>query len=288
MSQEDIKNNDPQNTIAFQGELGANSHIACNTVYPDMAVLPCTTFEGAFRAVQSGRAALAMMPVENTVAGRVADIHRLLPGSGLFVIGEHFMRVSHALLGLPSAKIEDIKFIHSHEMALGQCRREINALGAEPVIAADTAGSAREIAEKGDSNHAAIATELAAHIYGLQVMKSGIEDAGHNTTRFLVMSQTPDDADPDEEYVVTSFIFRVRNVPAALYKALGGFASNGVNMTKLESYQVEGRFQATMFYADIEGHPETESVRLAMEELNFFCSEVTVLGVYKAADFRRG
>ncbi len=288
MSQEDIKNNDPQNTIAFQGELGANSHIACNTFYPDMAVLPCTTFEGAFRAVQSGRAALAMMPVENTVAGRVADIHRLLPGSGLFVIGEHFMRVSHALLGLPSAKIEDIKFIHSHEMALGQCRREINALGAEPVIAADTAGSAREIAEKGDSNHAAIATELAAHIYGLQVMKSGIEDAGHNTTRFLVMSQTPDDADPDEENVVTSFIFRVRNVPAALYKALGGFASNGVNMTKLESYQVEGRFQATMFYADIEGHPETESVRLAMEELNFFCSEVTVLGVYKAADFRRG
>lgn len=279
---------DTSNIIAFQGELGANSHIACKTVYTDMEVLPCTTFEGAFRAVQDGRAKLAMMPVENTVAGRVADIHRLLPGSGLYVIGEHFMRVTHSLLGVPGSSPEGLSHIHSHEMALGQCRKEINALGAEPVIAADTAGSAREIAQLGDKAHAAIASDLAAEIYDLEILKQGIEDAGHNTTRFLVMSGEPDDADPDAGAVITSFIFRVRNVPAALYKALGGFASNGVNMTKLESYQIEGSFQATMFYADIEGHPETEKVRLAMEELNFFCSEVTVLGVYKAAAFRDG
>lgn len=275
-----------ENTIAFQGELGANSHIACKNVYPDMDVLPCTTFEGAFRSVKDGRARLAMMPVENTVAGRVADIHRLLPGSGLYVIGEHFMRIHHCLVGLKGAKLAGITHIRSHEMALGQCRKEINTLGAEPLIAADTAGSAREIAELNDPHHGAIASELAAEIYALDVLKTNIEDVTHNTTRFLVMAPTPDDADPEEEKVITSFVFRARNVPAALYKALGGFASNGVNMTKLESYQIAGSFQATMFYADIEGHPDTQAVRLALEELTFFCSEITILGVYKADAFR--
>ena len=277
-----------QNIIAFQGEAGANSHIACRNAYPDMEVLACATFEGAFRAVKEGRAKLAMMPVENTVAGRVADIHRLLPGSGLYIIGEYFMRVNHCLVGLKGAKIDGVTHIHSHEMALGQCRGVIGALNAQPVIAADTAGSAREISELGDPHRAAIASELAAEIYGLEILNTNIEDAGHNTTRFLIMADAPDDADPEEEKVMTSFIFRVRNVPAALYKALGGFASNGVNMTKLESYQLEGSFQATMFYADIEGHPDTQAVRLALEELTFFCSEVTILGVYKAADFRNG
>ncbi len=287
MSENNKERTKKPNIIAFQGELGANSHIASNVVFPDMEVRPCTTFEDAFRAVQEDHAGLAMMPVENTVAGRVADIHRLLPGSGLYIIGEHFMRVSHFLLGVKGARLEDITHIHSHEMALGQCRREITALNAEPVIGVDTAGSAREVAALGDKAHAAIATDLAAEIYNLDILKKNIEDSGHNTTRFLIMSGQPDDADLDEENVITSFIFRVRNVPAALYKALGGFASNGINMTKLESYQIEGRFQATMFYADIEGHPNIEAVRLAMEELNFFCSEVTILGVYKAAALRQ-
>lgn len=272
--------------IAFQGELGANSHIACKNVYPDMEVLPCTTFESAFRAIKEGHAALAMMPVENTIAGRVADIHRLLPDSGLYIIGEYFLRINHCLIGVRGAKREDVTHIRSHEMALGQCRNEINKLGAAPIIAADTAGSAREIADLGDPRQAAIASNLAAEIYNLDVLKKNIEDTGHNTTRFLVMSPQPDDAEPEEEKVITSFIFRARNVPAALYKALGGFASNGVNMTKLESYQVKGSLRATMFYADIEGHPDSEPVRLALEELTFFCSEITVLGVYKADPFR--
>ncbi|RCL75636.1 MAG: prephenate dehydratase [PS1 clade bacterium] len=273
--------------IAFQGEMGANSHIACNDIFPDREVLPCTTFEGAFKAVENGSAALAVLPVENTVAGRVADIHRLLPGYNLYIIGEYFMRIRHCLLGLEGASVDGLTHVHSHEMALGQCRHIINELNLEPVVAADTAGSAREIAELNNPTLAAIASPLAAEINGLQIFKENIEDAKHNTTRFLVMAPEPDDAEPNSGDVITSFIFRCRNVPAALYKALGGFATNGVNMTKLESYQVEGSFMATQFYADIEGHPDDEAVRLALDELNYFCSELNILGVYPAAEFRR-
>ena len=273
--------------IAFQGEMGANSHIACNDIFPDREVLPCTTFEGAFKAVENGSAALAVLPVENTVAGRVADIHRLLPGYNRYIIGEYFMRIRHCLLGLEGASVDGLTHVHSHEMALGQCRHIINELNLEPVVAADTAGSAREIAELNNPTLAAIASPLAAEINGLQIFKENIEDAKHNTTRFLVMAPEPDDAEPNSGDVITSFIFRCRNVPAALYKALGGFATNGVNMTKLESYQVEGSFMATQFYADIEGHPDDEAVRLALDELNYFCSELNILGVYPAAEFRR-
>ena len=273
--------------IAFQGEMGANSHIACNDIFPDRDVLPCTTFEGAFKAVENGSAALAVLPVENTVAGRVADIHRLLPGYNLYIIGEYFMRIRHCLLGLSGASVDGLTHVRSHEMALGQCRHILNELDLEPVVSADTAGSAREIAELNDPALAAIASPLAAEINGLQIFKENIEDAKHNTTRFLVMAPAPDDAEPNSGDVITSFIFRCRNVPAALYKALGGFATNGVNITKLESYQIEGSFMATQFYADIEGHPDDEAVRLALDELNYFCSELNILGVYPAAEFRK-
>ncbi len=271
--------------IAFQGELGANSHIACQTQYPDMDVLPCASFDDAFAALRDGAAQLAMMPVENTVAGRVADIHRLLPGSHLYIIGEHFMRVNHCLLALPGTAETDLTHVHSHEMALGQCRNVIAELGLTPLVAADTAGSARDLAAAKTPQHGAIASSLAAEIYGLDILRENIEDSAQNTTRFLIMSASPDDAEPDESDIITSFIFRVRNVPAALYKALGGFATNNVNMTKLESYQPNG-FLATQFYADIEGHPDSEPVRLALEELNFYCSEMDILGVYHAAPER--
>jgi prephenate dehydratase len=271
--------------IAFQGELGANSHIACQTQYGEMEPLPCATFDDAFEALKSGEAELAMMPVENTVAGRVADIHRLLPGSNLYIIGEHFMRVNHCLLALPGTQESALTHVHSHEMALGQCRKIIAELELTPQVAADTAGSARDLAASQTPNHGAI-----AEIYGLDVLRENIEDSQSNTTRFLVMSATPDDAEPETTgapsgEIITSFIFRVRNTPSALYKALGGFATNNVNMTKLESYQPNG-FLATQFYADIEGHPDSEPVRLALEELNFYCSKMDILGVYKAAPER--
>lgn len=271
--------------IAFQGELGANSHIACQTQYPDMDVLPCASFDDAFAALRDGAAQLAMMPVENTVAGRVADIHRLLPGANLYIIGEHFMRVNHCLLALPGTAEADLTHVHSHEMALGQCRNLIAELDLTPLVAADTAGSARDLAATQTPQHGAIASSLAAEIYGLDILRENIEDSAQNTTRFLIMSASPDDAEPDDSDIITSFIFRVRNVPAALYKALGGFATNNVNMTKLESYQPNG-FLATQFYADIEGHPDSEPVRLALEELNFYCSEMDILGVYHAAPER--
>ena len=276
--------------IAFQGELGANSHIACQTQYGEMEPLPCATFDDAFEALKSGEADLAMMPVENTVAGRVADIHRLLPGSNLYIIGEHFMRVNHCLLALPGTQEGALTHVHSHEMALGQCRNLIAELGLTPQVAADTAGSARDLSASQTPTHGAIASKLAGEIYGLDVLRENIEDSQTNTTRFLVMSATPDDADPNtadaaSSDIITSFIFRVRNTPSALYKALGGFATNNVNMTKLESYQPNG-FLATQFYADIEGHPDSEPVRLALEELNFYCSKMDILGVYKAAPER--
>ncbi|MBX3505637.1 MAG: prephenate dehydratase [Parvibaculum sp.] len=276
----------PENTIAFQGEPGANSHIAAHEACPDMVSLPCDTFEDVFAAVNEGRARLGMIAVENSLAGRVADVHHLIPGAGLYIVGEHFLRVHHQLLGLKGAKLEDLKTVHSHVHALGQCRRVIRELGLKAVVAADTAGAARQIAEAGDPTRAALASSLAAEIYGLDVLRANVEDAEHNTTRFLIMAKEPNDAEPEDEPVITSFIFRVRNVPAALYKALGGFATNGVNMTKLESYQLEGTFNASQFYADIEGHPASRHVRLALEELEFFTSELRILGVYKAHPYR--
>ncbi|MEQ8377512.1 prephenate dehydratase [Parvibaculum sp.] len=276
----------PDKTIAFQGEPGANSHIACREAFPDMTDLPCDTFEDVFAAVNEGRARLAMIAIENSLAGRVADVHHLIPGAGLYIVGEHFLPVRHQLLGLKGSRIEDIRTVHSHVHALGQCRRAIRELGLKAVVAADTAGAARQVVEAADKTRAAIASNLAADIYGLDVLRADIEDETHNTTRFLVMAKEPNDAEPEEEPVVTSFIFRVRNVPAALYKALGGFATNGVNMTKLESYQLEGTFNASQFYADIEGHPASRNVRLALEELEFFTSELRILGVYKAHPYR--
>lgn len=273
--------------IAFQGELGANSHIACRTCYPDYEPVPCASFDDAFSALKSGQVQLAMMPIENTVAGRVADIHRLLPGSELYITGEYFMRVRHCLLGIKGAVPENLTHVHSHEMALGQCRKVIARRKLIPVVAADTAGAAQAIAEAKDPTQAAIASALAADIYNLDIIESDIEDSDQNVTRFLIMSSQPDDADPDLDDVITSFVFRVRNVPAALYKALGGFATNGINMTKLESYQPDGSFASTQFYADIEGHPDRPDVRQALEELKFYCSQLDILGVYPAAPERQ-
>ena len=272
--------------IAFQGEPGANSHLACRDAFPSMEALPCATFEDALAAVKDGEATLAMIPIENSVAGRVADIHHLLPDSGLYIVGEHFERIRHQLLTLPGVKLGELKTVHSHAMALGQCHKAIRTLKLTPVVEADTAGAARHLRESGDRTSSVIASTLAAEIYGLKIAKADIEDAEHNTTRFVVLASKPDHAKARDGPVITTFVFRVRNVPAALYKALGGFATNGVNMTKLESYQLEGSFNATMFYADIEGHPDGRLVKLAMEELHFFSSEVRVLGTYKASPFR--
>ncbi|HZT88563.1 MAG TPA: prephenate dehydratase [Stellaceae bacterium] len=272
---------DPSRPIAFQGAPGAYSDLACRRVFPEMTTLPCAAFEDAFAAVRDGRAALAMIPIENSVAGRVADIHHLMPDSGLHIIGEHFERVNHFLLGVPGATLDSVRIVRSHVHALSQCRILIRELGLTPVVAADTAGAAAELAERRDPTVAAIASELAGKIYGLVTLKENIEDAEHNTTRFLVMSPRPRTPAPGAP-CVTTFVFNVRNVPAALYKALGGFATNGVNMTKLESYMVGGRFSATQFYADVEGHPEERPLKLALEELAFFSTEVKVLGVYPA------
>lgn len=272
--------------IAYQGEAGANSHIACIEAYPTYEPMPCGTFEDAFQAVADGEAALAMIPIDNSVAGRVADIHHLLPRSNLYIVGEHFLPVHHQLMIVPGTDPAAVKTVHSHVHALGQCRKVIREMGIRPIVAADTAGAARELSQSRDPSRAAIASRLAAEIYGLKVIREDIEDESHNTTRFVVLSATPQDAEPEDKPVITTFVFRVRNVPAALYKAMGGFATNGVNMTKLESYQIEGQFSATQFYADIEGHPSERNVRLAMEELEFFTSYLRVLGIYKASPHR--
>ena len=272
--------------IAYQGEPGANSHIACLEAYPDCQPISCGTFEDAFQAVTDGEAGLGMIPIDNSVAGRVADIHHLLPRSNLYIIGEHFLPVHHQLMIVPEAEASGIVSVHSHVHALGQCRNIIRELKIKPVVAADTAGAARELSELRDPKRAAIATRLAADIYGLRIIREDVEDEAHNTTRFVILAAQPDDAEPDVQPVMTSFVFRVRNVPAALYKAMGGFATNGVNMTKLESYQLEGQFSATQFYADIEGHPADRNVRLALEELEFFSSYLRILGVYRSSPMR--
>jgi prephenate dehydratase len=278
---------DPAHLIAFQGEPGAYSDLACRQVFPLLTTLPCSTFEDAIAAVREKRAALAMLPIENSVAGRVADIHHLLPGSQLHIIGEHFQRVNHHLLAVKGATVADLKVVKSHVHALSQCRNLIRKLGLKAVVAADTAGAAAEIAQRGDRHVAAIASELAGKIYGLVSLEENIEDEDHNTTRFLVMAPEPKPAPNDGGPVITTFVFRVRNVPAALYKALGGFATNGINMTKLESYMVGGHFTATQFYADVDGHPEQRGLKLAFDELDFFTREVKILGTYPAHPFRK-
>ena len=280
-----ISKTDPARTIAFQGAPGAYSDLACRRVFPDMTTLPCAAFEDAFAAVREMRAELAMIPIENSVAGRVADIHHLMPDSGLYIIGEHFERVEHHLLAIPGTSLDTVGVVRSHVHALGQCRNFIRERGLTPVVAADTAGSAAEVAERRDRTIAAIASELAGQIYGLVSLAQNIEDAEHNTTRFMIMSREPKRARRGG-LTVTTFVFNVRNVPAALYKALGGFATNGVNMTKLESYMVGGQFTATQFYADVEGHPEDRPLKLALEELEFFSTEVNILGVYPAHPVR--
>lgn len=272
--------------IVFQGEPGANSHIACHEAYPGFEAVPCPTFEDAFAAVSNGEAELGMIPVENSVAGRVADIHHLMPTSGLKIAAEFFLPIRHQMLGVKGARLSDIRSIESHVMALGQCRNIIRRMGLKPIVAADTAGSAREIAERGDKSRAAIASRLAAEIYGLDILQEDIEDEAHNTTRFIVLSRDVSWTARGNGPVITTFVFRVRNVPAALYKAMGGFATNGVNMTKLESYMVEGNFFATQFYADVEGHPDDRLLALALDELAFFSKELTILGVYPAHPFR--
>jgi prephenate dehydratase len=272
--------------IAFQGRPGAYSDLACRTAFPNAGTLPCDTFEAAIDAVRSAAAELAMLPCENSLAGRVPDIHHLLPESGLSVVGEHFQRVEHCLLAVKGATIGGLRRVHSHAVALGQVRSMLRELGVQAVVEADTAGSAQLVAEWNRPEDAAIASALAAEIYGLEILRCNVEDAAHNTTRFYVMAREPRMRSPDAANLMTTFIFRVRNVPAALYKALGGFATNGVNMTKLESYMVDGEFTATQFLCDVEGHPEQPPLARALEELSFFSRECKILGVYPAASFR--
>ncbi|CUW83883.1 Chorismate mutase/prephenate dehydratase [Agrobacterium fabacearum CFBP 5771] len=280
------------NRIAFQGEFGANSDMACRDMFPDMEPLPCPTFEDAFNAVENGEADLGMIPIENTLAGRVADIHHLLPESRLHIIGEYFMPIRFQLMVIPGVKKDEIRTVHSHIHALGQCRKIIRSNGWKPVVAGDTAGAARLVSEKGDRSMAALAPRLAAGLYGLDIMAENVEDSENNITRFVILSRDENWAkrqsqgEAPDETIVTTFVFNVRNIPAALYKAMGGFATNGINMTKLESYQLGGRFVATQFYADIEGHPDDEPVRHALDELRFFSEKVRILGVYKGHAMR--
>jgi len=272
--------------IAYQGEPGANSDAACRAVYPDLEPLSCATFEDAFAATVNGEADLAMIPIENSIAGRVADIHHLLPDSGLHIVGEYFMPIHFHLMVIPGASIDQIRTVRSHTHALGQCRRLIRDHGWRSVVSDDTAGAAREVADLGDPSVAALAPRLAAELYGLDVLAENVEDEHHNTTRFVVLAREPYEPPQAAGPMITTFVFRVRNVPAALYKAMGGFATNGVNMTKLESYQLGGTFNATQFYADVEGHPKDRPLALALEELAFFCAYLSILGTYPASPFR--
>ncbi len=274
------------NKIAFQGLPGAFSDLACRDAYPELETVPCVSFDAAFRAVREERADLAMIPVDNTLAGRVADVHFLIPDGNLYIIGEHFQTIRHFLLGVPGATLEDLTDVSSHVHALPQCRKIIEQLGLERHVCADTAKAALEVKQKNDKSHAAIGSSLSAEIYGLEVIKKDVQDADHNTTRFLVFSRADDVPEFDlQQQYLTSFVFEVRNIPAALYKALGGFATNGVQMSKLESY-VDEHFNVARFYADIEGHPEDRALALAFDELHFFAKRVVILGTYPMHTFR--
>lgn len=275
-------------SIAFQGAPGAYSHQACGAVYPDAEAIPCLSFEDAFAAVQDKQADLAMIAIDNSLAGRVADVHRLLPGSGLHIIGEYFLPVHHALLAVRGTRIDQVCKVYSHIHALPQCRKIIRRLGIAPMVHADTAGAAKDVAARNDPSEAAIASTLAARIYGLDILMENIEDEDYNTTRFLILSGEgrPAPFEKGGSYI-TTMVFQVRDIPAALYKALGGFATNGINLTKLESY-VDRNFQAGLFYCDVEGHPDDPLFALALEELRFFAQGITLMGTYPAHPFRRG
>jgi prephenate dehydratase len=275
------------NVIAFQGVPGAYSDMACRIVYPAMTTLPCVSFEDAFAVVREGQARLAMIPVENSVAGRVADIHNLLPEGGLYIVREHFQRVNHQLMAPRGATLQTIRTVRSHIQALSQCRRHIKELGLEPIQHYDTAGAAASLAKSGNIGEAAIASALAAEIYGLDILKRDLEDARHNTTRFMILAREPSYPKPEAGPAITTLVFRVRSVPAALYKALGGFATNGLNLIKLESYMLNGRFSSVQFYVDVEGHPDEIPFRHALDELAHFSSHLRILGVYPANPFRR-
>ncbi len=270
--------------IAFQGRPGAYSDLACRERYPGVQTVACESFEAAIEAVRSGRASLGMLACENSLVGRVPDIHALLPDAGLSIVAEHFQRIEHCLIGVRGASVGQIRHLHSHSVALGQVRSLIRELGATPVIEADTAGSAELVARWNDPSHAAVASRLAAELHGLSVLRANVEDAHHNTTRFYVAAREP--ALPVPVSPMTTFVFRVRNVPAALYKALGGFATNGVNLTRLESYMLDGAFTATRFLADVEGHPGDAALARALEELGFFAAELRILGTYARDPFR--
>ncbi|HLS73866.1 MAG TPA: prephenate dehydratase [Actinomycetaceae bacterium] len=272
--------------ISYQGEPGSNSDIACRKWFPEWARLPCASFEDAFAAVQDGRADRAMIPIDNSSNGRVADIHHFLPRSGLHIVAEYFLPIHFQLLAVPGATRESVRTVHSHVHALGQCRRIIAELGLSPVVSGDTAGSAREVAESGDPSRAALATALAGEIHGLHTLASDVEDESHNTTRFVVLAREREIPPANGEPMVTTFMFRIRNIPGALYKALGGFATNMVNMTKLESYMMDGEFAATGFLVDVEAHPDEPGLGRALEELTYFTDELNILGVYPAHPYR--
>ncbi|EJF75425.1 prephenate dehydratase [Bartonella alsatica] len=276
------------NKISFQGEYGANSHIACSNMFPDMEAVPSATFEEALNLVESGQADLAMIPIENTIAGRVADIHYFLPQSSLYIIDEYFLPIHFQLMVLPGVTHDEIKTVHSHTHALAQCRKIIQNNGWKPVSSADTAGAAKFIKKNGKRSQAALAPLIAAELYGLDILEKNVEDSPHNITRFVILSRSQRHVPKPQngEKIITSLLFRVRNVPAALYKAMGGFATNGINMTKLESYQIGGNFNATQFFVDIEGHPEDPMMRLALEELSFFSAELRIIGIYPAKNNR--
>lgn len=272
--------------VAFQGSPGAYSDLACRNFFPDLPSVPCSTFEDAFATVTDGRADYAMIPIDNTLAGRVADVHYLMSQTGLHIIGEHFQPIDHCLLGLPGAKIEELKRVHSHVHALPQCREFIRAHKLQPFVYQDTAGSASKVAQDGNPEHAAIASAIAADIYGLEVLKTSIQDDNSNTTRFIVLAREELACDvQDHNKLMTSFVFEVRNIPAALYKAMGGFATNGINMTKLESY-IGHDFNAAQFYCEVVGHPDNPALKLALEELGFFAKHVRIFGTYPAHEFR--
>lgn len=276
---------DPAKVVAFQGAPGAYSHLACREALPDMVPLPCATFEDAFAAVREGRAACGLIPIENSTAGRVADIHHLLPDGNLYITAEHFLRVRHQLLAPKSATLKSVKRVYSHVQALSQCRRIIKDLGIEPVVASDTAGSAKDVAERNNPEEAAVASSIAGDLYGLQTLRADIEDNHTNTTRFIRLERQRRDPDPNSKTCMTAIMFKVRSVPASLYKALGGFATNGVNVVKLESYLTDG-FKVAEFYAEIEGHPAHRNVDLAMQELEYFSRSLKVLGVFTPHPFR--
>ena len=277
---------DPRMNVAFQGQFGAYSHLACKNGLPDYNPMPCHLFEDAFAAVSEGRAGRAMIPIENSLAGRVADIHHLIPTSEQYIVGEHFQAVDHQLMAPHGAKLEDIREVHSHIHALPQCRKLIRELGLEPVVHADTAGACEMVAEKGDPTLAAIGSPLAAEIYDLQILRENVQDMGNNVTRFIILSRERIIPHPKDGAAMTTIVFQVRSVPASLYKTLGGFATANINITKLESYIEPGSFEQAQFYADFEGHPEDQRVAWALEEAQFFCTRLQILGTYPRNPYR--